>query len=356
MPRSLKARLTSRLLKAWYPADPGRRDWLSLALLDVSWLYRGLTAARRWLYARGVFDTKRLAVPVVVVGNVIAGGAGKTPVVIELVRHLQSRGLKVGVISRGYGRTSRTTLTVTADTPVQDSGDEPALIARVTGAPVCVAAERIQAARQLLTSHPDMQVIVSDDGLQHLQLGRDIDIIVFDARGVGNGRLIPAGPLREPWPRAAPRALTQPWPRTALTLHTGGMDGFHIERQTADDALRHDGSRLKLRDITTPILALAGIANPQAFFDALRDKNLPIHHTLALPDHYIFDSIPSNIDEGQTVICTEKDAIKLWQQHPGLRDRILAVPLVLTLPADFLQAFDTTVDNTLSSRHGCQTA
>jgi tetraacyldisaccharide 4'-kinase len=360
----LKERFTARLLKAWYPSEPARKDWLSLALLDVSWLYRGLIAMRRSLYARGIFESERFAVPVVVVGNVIAGGAGKTPVVIELVRHLQSRGLRVGVVSRGYGRepgrNSRDVVEVTSDTRVQDSGDEPALIHRATAAPVFVATERIEAAFQLLAAHSETQVIVSDDGLQHLRLQRDIEIVVFDARGVGNGQLIPAGPLREAWPRAAsdPRDA---WPRASqphiasFTLHTGSMDGHLLQRQLADYALLHDGSRLPLAQLREPLTAMAGIANPKAFFDALREQGLTLEQTHALPDHYAFDSIPGNPDERKPLICTEKDAVKLWQRFPEQRAHIFAVPLQIALPADFLAAFDSTLDQRLSSRHGRQT-
>lgn len=356
---SLRERFTQRLLEAWYPADPTRTDWLSIALLDLSWVYRGLSGVRRWLYARGIFESERFALPVVVVGNVIAGGAGKTPVVIELVRHLQARGLAVGVVSRGYGRKSREVVEVRLDTPIQDSGDEPALIHRATGAPVFVSTQRIEAAAQLLAAHPGTQVIVSDDGLQHLRLQRNIEIVVFDARGVGNGRLIPAGPLREPWPRPAQTSLQNaqnPPAPTRLTLHTGGMDGHLIERRLADHALHHDGRRVPLSELKEPVIAAAGIAHPAAFFDGLRALGLQLQETHALPDHYDFDSWSRAFSLGSWLICTEKDAVKLWTRYPEQRERILAVPLLLQLPPDFLTDFDQQINKALSSPHGHQTA
>jgi tetraacyldisaccharide 4'-kinase len=155
------------------------------------------------LYQLGFYKVEQVPALVIVVGNVIVGGSGKTPFVMALVKHLQARGIKVGVISRGYGRASKACLEVQLNTPVSEVGDEPALIHRNTSAPVFVAARRIDAARLLLQKHPATQVIVCDDGLQHLALHRDVEICVFDDRGVGNGWQIPAGPLREPWPRAA---------------------------------------------------------------------------------------------------------------------------------------------------------
>ena len=287
---------------------------------------------RRRCYQWGWLKTERVPVPVAVVGNVVAGGSGKTPVVMALVTHLAARGLKVGVISRGYGRQSRACREVTADSDIAEVGDEPALIKNSTGVPVFVAARRIEAARALLAHYPDTQVILSDDGLQHLALHRDLEICVFDNRGVGNGFLLPAGPLREPWPRPVD------W-----VLHTGSQAafaGFTASRALALLARRADGSSVSLTELSRtsapPLMALAAIAKPEDFFAMLRAQGLTLARTLALPDHYDFNSWSRNTSKGYTLICTEKDAVKLWQYQPDA----WAVPLVLTLPPDFLAQLD----------------
>jgi tetraacyldisaccharide 4'-kinase len=160
---------------------------------------------RRGLYRVGIFKSERVPAAVVVVGNVLAGGVGKTPVVMALVRHFQSKGMAVGVVSRGYGRNTQGCREVTATSTPADMGDEPVLIKRRTGAAVFVASSRVDAARALLAQYPKTQVIVGDDGLQHYALQRDVEICVFDDRGVGNGFMLPAGPLREPAKAGQPR-------------------------------------------------------------------------------------------------------------------------------------------------------
>ena len=345
----LAARFSERLQKAWYRADG--KDWLSLALLDVSWVFGAVVRLRKKLYASGVLDSTRLSVPVIVVGNVIAGGAGKTPVVIEIVRHLQQRGWQPGVISRGYGRKGSGVLEVLETTPVSDSGDEPALIQSAVKAPVFVSSDRAEAALALLATHRQVNVIVCDDGLQHLALQRDIEVCVMDERGVGNGRLQPAGPLREPWPRSSNTG--EPWPRISnagepsqrevdFLLHRGNFEGgFSIDRQLASHALRADGSPVLFSDLAGHnLIALAGIAQPENFFSMLRASGLTLQDAIALPDHYDFNSTPRIFDAGQVLICTEKDASKL-SQAPWAKDlQILAVPLVVTLPPAFYTALD----------------
>ena len=171
---------------------------LACLLWPLAQCYGVLVRLRRGLYRRGVLRSERFRVPVVVVGNVIAGGAGKTPLVIALVRHLQAQRVAVGVVSRGYGRTASDCMEVTPTASPSQTGDEPALIHRLTGAPVFVARQRTQALRALLAAHPETTVVICDDGLQHYALQRDLEIAAFDDRGTGNGWLLPAGPLREP--------------------------------------------------------------------------------------------------------------------------------------------------------------
>lgn len=326
------------LLRAWT-----RRGTLAWLLWPVSLFFRALTAGRRALYRAGLCKARRAGAPlpvIVVVGNVVAGGAGKTPVVIELVRHWQARGLTVGVISRGYGRRASGCCEVRADSPASEVGDEPALIRRATGAPVFVAARRVEAARALLAACPTCQVIVSDDGLQHLALERDIEICVFDDRGTGNGFLLPAGPLRERWPRHAD-----------LVLHTGSnpaFAGFTARRALAEFAVRRDGTRVPLAQLQGQALtAVAAIARPANFFEMLRERGLTLADTIALPDHYDFNSFMMNMDKGKTLICTEKDAMKLWADHPDA----LAVPLEFEPEPAFLAAADALLDAKLSSVH-----
>ena len=332
-----QSRLQRILISTWT-----RRGWLAWLLWPVALLFGALAALRRSLYRTGWLKTQRVPALVIVVGNVVVGGSGKTPVVMALVRHLQARGLPVGVISRGYGRQATDCREVLDDSPIEDVGDEPALIKRATGVPVFVADRRIEAARALLACYPATQVIVCDDGLQHLGLQRDLEICVFDDRGIGNGFLLPAGPLREPWPRAAD-----------LVLHTGAhptFAGFTAQRTLARHALRADGSQTRLADLAQdgapPLLAVAAIAKPEDFFAMLRAQGLTLARTMALPDHYDFNSWSCNDYAGYTLICTEKDAVKLWHQQADA----LAVPLVFTPEPAFLARLDTLLPVLLAAR------
>jgi tetraacyldisaccharide 4'-kinase len=359
MGQGLGARLSARLQRSWVT-----RDWLSVLLLDVSWLYGGLVTLRRWLYAKNIFESERLPVPVIVVGNVVAGGAGKTPVVIEIVKYLKVQGWQPGVVSRGYGRTPRRDdvndsgfMEVTASTPVEQSGDEPALIHRASAAPVFVASRRADAALALLAAYPNTNVIVSDDGLQHLALQRDIEVCVFDERFVGNGSLLPAGPLREPWPRKVDFVLqTAPFrvesvetpPKASTSSARTVISTFTLARQLAPYALRADGSRVSITELAGKTLcAVAAIAQPEAFFAMLRAQGMILADTIALPDHYNYDSWSRPHPLTYTLICTEKDAVKVWKTHPDA----LAVPLQVNIPPEFF----TALAKKLSSPHGHQT-
>lgn len=316
------------LLGAWT-----RRGALAWLLWPVSLLYGALVALRRALYRLGLFQSTRVAVPVIVVGNVVAGGGGKTPAVIALVRHLRARGLQPGVISRGHGRRGADCREVRADGAPAEVGDEPLLIQRACEVPVFVAARRADAARALLARHPDTGVIVCDDGLQHHALRRDIEICVFDERGTGNGFLLPAGPLREPWPRPVD-----------LVLHTGRRSfaaGYGSQRALAPFAQRADGSRVALAALRgRPLLAVAGVARPEAFFAMLREQGLTLAEALALPDHFDFERWSPPPSGDCELVCTEKDAVKLWRRHPGA----LAVPLVFTPEPAFVEALDRALD------------
>lgn len=332
------------LQQAWL-----RRGRLAWSLRPLSWLYGALAALHRGLFRIGLRRVQRVPVPVVVVGNVVAGGAGKTPVVMAVVEHLKARGLRPGVISRGYGRTGGGRCQVVqADDEAADTGDEPLLIARRCQVPVVVGARRVEAARLLLALHPDTQILVSDDGLQHAPLARDIEVCVFDARGTGNGWLLPAGPLREPWPRAVDLVLRPPG--------AAAIDGFDIARRLGPQAVRAEGTRCALGDLAasgaSPVVAVAGIAQPEAFFTMLRAAGLAPVRTLALDDHHDFAREPLDLPDGACVVCTEKDAVKLWRQRPDA----WAVPLQVEIAPGFWAAFDRLLDATLSSGDGRETA
>ena len=322
-----------------------RRGPLAWLLWPLSLLFRALVALRRRLYRNGRLRSERLPVPLIVVGNVVAVGAGKTPVLLALLAHLAARRLQAGVISRGYGRSSRDCLEVTPASQPEQVGDEPLLIQRAAAVPVVVAPKRIDAGKALLAAHPDVQVIVCDDGLQHLALQRDIELCVFDARGAGNGWLQPAGPLREPWPRAVDFVLA---PADFAAAH----QGYAVERELAPLACNAAGERIALERLRgKPLLAVAGIANPPAFFGMLRELGHTLECTFALPDHYDFGA-PLPLDPEMAVVCTEKDAVKLWRSRPDA----WAVPLVVKIAPAFWPALDRLLDAKLSSAHGSETA
>ena len=349
-------RLQQTLLSAWTT-----RGSLAWALRPVAAAYGLLGGLRRMLYRARWWPSHRLPVPVIVVGNVVVGGAGKTPTVIGIAQHLRAQGWQVGIVSRGYGRQSDSCQAVDPDDDPATVGDEPLLLRRKTGVPVYVASQRTLAAQALLQDHPHTNIIICDDGLQHYALYRDVEICVFDARGIGNGWLLPAGPLREPWPLRSVSTAGQAAPRT-LSLHTGPnpLAGFRATRMLADFSVGMDGDVQALQALSAPgsppLLAVAGIAQPEVFFNMLRAQGLHLQETLALPDHYDFNSWPRNKYAAYTVICTEKDGFKLWKHVPLAR----AVPLLQTAPPDFYTALDQRLrglgPTPLSSKHGHQTS
>ncbi len=304
------------------------RQAIAWLLTPLSILYGIALLVRRQSYQWGLKKRHRLHVPVVVVGNVVAGGAGKTPVTLAIVAHLQAQGWRPGVISRGHGRRTRDTRPVDNDSHPADVGDEPLLIRQKTHVPVWVARLRADAGMALLQAHPETDILVCDDGLQHWALARDVDICVMDDRGIGNGWLLPAGPLREPWPKPVD-----------FLLHTGANQipgGFQAQRQLADWAVDGQGRRVALNSLLDqPVDALAGLARPEGFFRLLRDKGLNLHETLALPDHFDFEAWTRRALT-RPLLCTEKDAVKLWRHQA----QALSVPLVLQIEPDFWSALD----------------
>jgi tetraacyldisaccharide 4'-kinase len=325
-------RRSHRLVAAWSSRGP-----LARALWPIACLFGLIAALRRQLYRAGWLQVQPLSVPVVVVGNLIVGGAGKTPTVMALASALQSQGRHPGVISRGFGRIGDAVLDVANDTPVALGGDETLLMRIRLGVPVVVGRDRVAAARELLRRHPEVDVIVSDDGLQHLRLPRVAQVLVFDDRGAGNGWLLPAGPLREPLPARVP-------PRT-LVLYNAAQASTALPGSLAERRL---AGAVPLRDwwagsVATPaalqalrgrpLVAAAGMAHPARFFDMLRDAGLTIE-PLPLPDHFDFATLPWPADASD-VIVTEKDAVKLEPQRAG-KTRVWVAPLDFEIGARFL--------------------
>ena len=297
-----------------YPAFWTRIKFVTCLLLPLSWLFRAGVALRRTCYQRGWLRIERLPIPVIVVGNISVGGTGKTPLVLWLVARLREAGYRPGVISRGYGATRRSNKSpraVLADSDAVLCGDEPVLLARYGGCPVWIGKNRPATAHALLAANADCNVIVSDDGLQHYRLARDVEIAVVDGtRGHGNGFLLPAGPLREPVSqlelvdavvirgRVAPAASTTP-PSFLMTLEPANLRNLHEANRTL--AFK----RLKGKRVH----AVAGIGNPQQFFDTL--TQLGIAHTPhAFADHHAFKASDIHFKDCDAVVMTEKDAVK----------------------------------------------
>jgi tetraacyldisaccharide 4'-kinase len=348
------AALARTLQRLWWRP---RLAPLTALLTPLAWLV-GWVAARRRRAGRAA---PALPVPVIVVGNVIVGGAGKTPTVIALIQQLRADGWTPGIVSRGHGRADATALLLDAHTPAHDVrpaafGDEPVLMHRRTGAPVVVARRRRDAALHLLQAHPEVDIVIADDGLQHHALPRDIEIVVFDGRGIGNGRPLPAGPLRERaaaiWPSEsgparfilvngrwpAPPALALPAPAARCWEASRGLGGAIAlaawQRGETPGANSFDALRGRA------LLACAGIGDPERFFSMLEDQGLRIER-LPLTDHADFDPLPWPAATREVVV-TEKDAVKLAGRALG-EIRVWVVTLDFGLPQALVAALRETL-------------
>jgi len=312
------------------------RGPLAVALLPMAALFWALGSLRRGLYAMNLLRAQSLAVPVIVVGNLIAGGAGKTPTVLAIVALLRSRGFRPGVVSRGYGRHARGIVEVTQGASAQQVGDEPLLLHVRTGSPVVVGSDRVRAATALLAQHPSVDIVVSDDGLQHLALPRDVQVLVFDERGAGNGWVLPAGPLREPLPGATPpRSLVVYNAARPTTMLPGTLCHRSLAGAVAlnDWWQGHPATMASLHALRgRRLLAAAGVARPQRFFEMLRGEGLTFD-ALPLPDHFDYATLPWAAGTSD-VILTEKDAIKLSSQRTGAT-RVWVAPLDFALGTAF---------------------
>lgn len=282
----------------WY-GSPGLL-WL---LWPLEALFRALVAVRCLAYRRGWRRVVRLPVPVIVVGNLSVGGTGKTPLTIWLARRLLAAGRRPGIVSRGYGGKAQVyPLEVSPDSDPGVTGDEPVLMARRTGVPVVVGPDRVAAAELLLRNH-GCDVILADDGLQHYRLGRDLEIAVIDAaRGLGNGRCLPVGPLREP-----PSRLKG----VDLVVHQGGDDplSFRLVIDRLEPLADGRGAQALGEFSGRTVHGVAGIGNPSRFFDALRGAGLEVlEHPFA--DHHAYRPEELAFNDGHPLLMTEKDGVK----------------------------------------------
>ncbi|UOO89204.1 tetraacyldisaccharide 4'-kinase [Vitreoscilla massiliensis] len=318
------------------------RWYLTVVLKPLSWLFKMLVQRRRRLVLQHL--PAPLAVPIIVMGNVHVGGVGKTPMVVSLTQSLQQRGIKVGLISRGYGRDNDDTLTVTPESLASQVGDEPLLLVKKTLAPMVVASKRLQAALSLLAQH-ELDVIIADDGLQHYALTRQLELVVFPSEDVGKRLdVLPNGPLREPMSRlnsvnAVIISRTQTLqaehslrlqldlsPSVALfqaDIQVGTVYGWNTQQTW-------QGKRL---------LAVCGIGRPEQFVQSLQQAQVNYVDLLSLPDHALLDwqSLPSGI-EG--IITTEKDAVK-WQGLLPLP--VWVLPIDATIMPDLAEWVEQTL-------------
>lgn len=315
-------------MQLWYS-----RSWLMWLLSPLSLLFWILSKIRKALFKQGILSSYRPPVPVIVVGNLSVGGNGKTPVVIWLVQQLQQQGIKVGVISRGYGSQAKTyPLLVNSTTDPIEGGDEPVLIAKRTGVPVVISPNRQQSI-ELLLQIADCDLIISDDGLQHYKLQRDIEIVVMDAeRGFGNGFVLPAGPLRE-----LPSRLNS----VDFIISNGGKSEaadavMHLIPRYAVN-LKTNEQKLLSEFNNHSISAIAGIGNPQRFFNMLEKMGIQVQYSQVFQDHQHFEPTQfEKLDENRPLFMTEKDAVKCMK---FARENWWYVPVEAELEGEKVRSF-----------------
>ena len=358
--------LTSIFKKA--PSFWEKKGLLAYLLWPIAYLFGFISNLRRTAFELNILKSGKLSVPLIIVGNIRVGGTGKTPVVIELARQLVALGFHPGIISRGYTQSSKNIRKDSADnsravSPFSDpsiDGDEPVLMASALhdlNVPVWIGRDRLACGKALIAAHPECNVIISDDGLQHYKLARhpareggsDIEIVVRDGREDGNGFVLPAGPLRESPDR--PRDLTLQNQATVLTPpYLASAPVFKVSAAVDYPyQLNHPEQRKPLSDFNGKlVLASAGLGNPEKFFEILRTAGLTLK-TLPLPDHFSFEVNPfdkeafSGID---SILITEKDAVKCQ----SLKDeRIWVVPLRAQLPNEMLVWVKSVLDRSSSN-------
>lgn len=329
-----------RLVNAWYQGHP------ALCLLrPLEWLYRAVVRRKRRRFVAGLSPSYRAPVPVIVVGNITVGGTGKTPLILYLIEHCRARGLRVGVVSRGYGaQPPSLPWRVTAEQSAREAGDEPLLLVQRSGVALMIDPDRARAVRALLSAE-SLDLILCDDGLQHYRLARDLEMVLIDAaRGLGNRRCLPAGPLREPQERLqSVDALL--WNGASSDSHEGF--GFTLQPTVLVNVASGERQALDFFPPGQALHAVAGIGNPQRFFRTLEALNWqPIAHAFA--DHATYSAAALAFSPSLPLLMTEKDAVKC---------RAFAQPDWWYLAVDarpspaFSAWLDTQLDTLLSAHH-----
>jgi len=289
------------LERQWYRK---RLHPLLYLLTPLSLLFWLLTNLRRSFYRMGLIRSFMAPVPVLVVGNISVGGTGKTPTVVALVDMLKSEGYTPGIVSRGYGAKAQSPHHVAVDDTAELAGDEPLMLRQITGVPVVISPNRADATKHLLAEHPNIDFVISDDGMQHYALGRDLEVILVDAeRGLGNGWLLPTGPLREgPWRLRGARWVLSLYAQHPFAHYVGEVKAQAWRRVIDDEVveLPEHGA----------FYALAGIGNPERFFTSLRHQGIELASTQAFPDHYRFTADDLQVFKDKTLLMTQKDAAK----------------------------------------------
>jgi tetraacyldisaccharide 4'-kinase len=329
-------RLHNFFLKAWY----GKQIWIYL-FIPLSWVFCLVTRLRKTFLV--YCAQQKIAVPVIVVGNITVGGTGKTPLIIALVEHLQLKGYKPGVVSRGYGGNRRDyPFCIDINTIAHDSGDEPLLIFNATGCKVCIDSDRVSAARVLVEQ--GCTIILSDDGLQHYRLGRDLEIAVVDGlRLFGNRQLLPVGPLRESVARLKTvdmRIVTGP---SASLIPDLDLDYFAMHMEPVEWRKIDCNQPVSLDAIrfTHSTYAVAAIGNPKRFFNTLSDLALTFEEHV-FPDHHEFSPEDFAFAKGETVLMTEKDAVKCQSFS---KNNWYSLVVSAQLDAAFWKAFDQKLES-----------
>tara|TARA_R110000868_G_scaffold8205_3_gene42594 strand:- start:180200 stop:181177 length:978 start_codon:yes stop_codon:yes gene_type:complete len=315
----------SKLTDNWY-----RTNSLTVLLIPLSWLFYIVILLRRFCYRISLCRSQSFPVPIIVIGNITVGGTGKTPMIIALANHLQQQGFKPAIVSRGYGGHNQKPRIVTPNSQPSLVGDEPILIARHTNCPMVICRNRPAAVQALLNEH-DCDVILSDDGLQHYALKRDIEVVMVDgSRRFGNQHLLPAGPLREPVSRLA---------KSDFTVVNGKAEqseefSMRIIVGNAYCLTNPRCQRPLLGFANRTVHAVAGIGNPDKFFASLRAENINvIEH--AFPDHYDYQANDLNFGDDLPIIMTEKDAVKC---HEFVNSKTWCLPIIALPEENFLQA------------------
>jgi tetraacyldisaccharide 4'-kinase len=338
------------LQRRWYAR---RRPSLLWLLAPLMCLFAALAALRRLSYRRGWRVSHALPVPVIVVGNLTVGGAGKTPLVLWIAQSLREAGWHPGIVSRGYrGTQNNRPQAVFPDSDPRAAGDEPVLLAARGGQPVWIGRDRLQAACALLAAHPETDVLLFDDGLQHYRLRRDVEIVVFDGRGAGNGLLLPLGPLREPLGRlgAATALVCNGAPDVRVLRAAPRLPDFAMRLvPAAPYRLGDPKRRAAWADFQGKTLhAVAGIGDPERFFRTLEELGLRfIRHPF--PDHHRFTAADLAFCAREIILMTEKDAVKCARLTPQPLAEIWVLPVTAQLPPEFARLLLETLDGYASA-------